>query len=1170
MNSNDNNNYEIIDSNASPYSPNRNNEYSRYPYAHNPDQPLQNTNYKDWLNNCQGNQIYDGSPESFADAETIAAVSAGIIVVGTMLGAFTAPITAGVIISFGTLLPLIWKSEEEAKIIWQQFTMIGNRPFNTVTDQAIINLLTDRIRGLQSPIHEYNRLFNDWKAKRESNVARALLSTFDNIHLEFGRELQGTLSGQYKIQMLPGYAQVANWHLNLLQQASIHYDEWLKDSRKPAEIYFEENVTPSNELQTCLNTCASSNGTANSAYYKCLLKCHIKEYTNYCIKTYNDGLTMLKNQKNISWSIYNTYRREITLTVLDLVALFPNYDPDYYSRGVKSELTRIIYTNANSDTFRTMTQLEEALTLEPSLFFSRISLNFFTRNFRDYLGYEDIFAFTANQVLFEYSNNSNQRISSPIYGNYIGTDILKNISFNMNSINMIKVDRHREYPTIIKNIKFFSNNTEISSYSTNSSLEPNYLKTDIFMIPKAESNHETYNHKLAYMKTDNYITNIKENQERNFAFGWTYENVDYNNTIRKNIITSIPAVKAFQISSDSRIERGPGHTGGDLVRLQNSMQLQVTFASDMTQTYKIRIRYASNLNLNVTLQVANVTQRRQIVRTFIGNKNSNNLLYEDFGYHEFSETLGPPGVTTRTIILQSVANNLDQLFIDKIEFIPITQQYLETSEKEKIKTIQQRINDVFLDPQHQSLQTKTTDYEIDQLASEIETLSDEWYPQEKMMLLNEIKHAKQLSLARNLLQNGNFEGWMGWTTINDSTIQTGNPNFKGNALHMPGARTTDINNTVFPTYVYQKIDESKLKPYTRYRVRGFIASSKNLELYITRYNQEIHTMMNISDNVIYRNSYEQTNTILQASTRSDDSCHCETTQMSSLCQDPQAFSFFIDTGDLHINENLGIFILFKISDPDGYAILGNLEVIEDQPLTEEDNKHIRETEKIWNQTKENQQKETEQIYSQAQQAVNNLFSNNQMLRFETTMADIIKVDSLIDTIPYVYNKWVPTEPGMNYQFYTDLKNQISQAYSFYDRRNIVKNGSFTNGLAHWQASSDAYVQQMDTTSVLVLPNWSTQVSQQIKVHPNHRYLLRVIAKKEENGTGTIQISNCSPQIETLAFQDSDNINQNMWENDMGYLTKTMVITPDTNQVRIDIGETEGTFKISSVEFICTN
>ncbi|WP_157404955.1 hypothetical protein [Bacillus mycoides] len=54
MNSYENKNeYEILD--ALQNNSNMSNRYPRYPLANNPQVPLQNTNYKDWLNMCQTN-----------------------------------------------------------------------------------------------------------------------------------------------------------------------------------------------------------------------------------------------------------------------------------------------------------------------------------------------------------------------------------------------------------------------------------------------------------------------------------------------------------------------------------------------------------------------------------------------------------------------------------------------------------------------------------------------------------------------------------------------------------------------------------------------------------------------------------------------------------------------------------------------------------------------------------------------------------------------------------------------------------------------------------------------------------------------------------------------------------------------------------------------------------
>ncbi|MED3069401.1 pesticidial crystal protein, partial [Bacillus thuringiensis] len=149
-----------------------------------------------------------------------------------------------------------------------------------------------------------------------------------------------------------------------------------------------------------------------------------------------------------------------------------------------------------------------------------------------------------------------------------------------------------------------------------------------------------------------------------------------------------------------------------------------------------------------------------------------------------------------------------------------------------------------------TLKIETTDYQIDQAAISIECMSDGQNSQEKMMLWDEVKRAKQLSQSRNLLYNGDFEDSSnGWTTSDRITIQTNNPIFKGHYLNMSGAR--NIDGSIFPTYIYQKIEESKLKPYTRYRVRGFVGSSKDLKLMVTRYGKEIDAMIDVPNDLAY-------------------------------------------------------------------------------------------------------------------------------------------------------------------------------------------------------------------------------------------------------------------------------------------------------------------------------
>ncbi|MBY7115385.1 pesticidial crystal protein [Bacillus sp. 17RED48] len=474
-----------------------------------------------------------------------------------------------------------------------------------------------------------------------------------------------------------------------------------------------------------------------------------------------------------------------------------------------------------------------------------------------------------------------------------------------------------------------------------------------------------------------------------------------------------------------------------------------------------------------------------------------------------------------------------------------------------------------------ALSIETTDYEIDQAAISIECMSDEQNSQEKMVLWDEVKRAKQLSQSRNLLQNGDFGEFSGndWTFSNDIIIGSNNSIFKGNFLQMRGAR--DIYGTIFPTYIYQKIDESKLKPYTRYRVRGFVGSSKDLKLMVTRYGKEIDAIMNVSNDLAYMQpnpscgdyrcepssqyvSQGRYPTPTDGYALDMYACPSSSDKKHVMCHDRHPFDFHIDTGEVDANTNVGIDVLFKISNPDGYATLGNLEVIEEGPLTGEALVHVKQKEKKWKQYMEKKRWETQQAYDPAKQAVDALFANAQELQYHITLDHIKNANQLVQSIPYVHHAWLPDVPGMNDDLYQGLNARIMQAYNLYDARNVITNGDFTQGLTGWHTAGKVDVQQMDGSSVLVLSNWSAGVSQNLHAQNHRGYMLRVIAKKEGPGKGYVTMMDCNGKQETLKFISCEE----------GYMTKTVEVFPESDRIRIEMGETEGTFYVDSIELLC--
>ncbi|MGE7625534.1 insecticidal delta-endotoxin Cry8Ea1 family protein, partial [Viridibacillus sp. NPDC096237] len=123
----------------------------------------------------------------------------------------------------------------------------------------------------------------------------------------------------------PIFVQAANAHLLLLRDIILYAEEWGID-KDQLEGYRDEQ------------------------------KKLIREYTDYAMRVYNDGLekrkkeaeqinTQEKFRNTDRWNHINEYVREYTLSVLDFVALFPSTNPSEYSRGAMHQNSRQIYSD---------------------------------------------------------------------------------------------------------------------------------------------------------------------------------------------------------------------------------------------------------------------------------------------------------------------------------------------------------------------------------------------------------------------------------------------------------------------------------------------------------------------------------------------------------------------------------------------------------------------------------------------------------------------------------------------------------------------------------------------------------------------------------------------------------------------------------------------------------
>nr|ADM64568.1 84 kDa crystal toxin protein [Bacillus thuringiensis] len=707
MNSNHHNDYEIIDSNTSPYPSNKNNEYSRYPYTHNPNQPMQNANYKNWINLCQENTQYGQNPETFNDTQT--AVVTSLAIVGTIL-AIPFPVTGAGITILGTLLPFVWPSSADtSQGIWISFINSTEVLIDkTINSQTKTNAVRE-LQGLQSNVQHYQNLLQSWlKSKNNVSFQTAVSQAFTAAHSHFLRSMnyfKGVQNQEENILLLPIYAHAANLHLLLLRDASIYGKEW---GFSPQEI----NIFYNN--QTSLTN----------------------EYIEHCTQSYNTGLSIVKTHylRKFDWNNFNSFRREMTIKVLDIIALFSNYDTHKYPVTInntllpKTELTREIYTKANSgDTPPKdgLDQVEQALTRTPHLFTWLNQLILFASK-NDY----STFSLTANQNCVI---KTNERICSTekIYGEKRTNDTINQINLDRFNIDKITMFSPNNIRTLVNALHFYQGTITQAIYNPGNEISSQPILT--FEIPPVTRNNKTFNHILSYMTTavDNSIaTDPKTSGSRQIAFAWTHSSVDSKNTIQEKVITAIPAIKA-QFFKYPNIVKNPGHLGGDLISFKTpnsvnekpllNLQCQVSnFTLSNPQNYAIRIRYAANQRIGVNVNISGRPSRSFTTSdTMSSSINQGQFLYRQFGYVDVFTRTNPISLSSNSLITIDIepSSPLTQntiFAIDRIEFIPLNHFQTFENEQQTIETIQNQTNDLFIDYTKNTLKTEVTDYQIDQ------------------------------------------------------------------------------------------------------------------------------------------------------------------------------------------------------------------------------------------------------------------------------------------------------------------------------------------------------------------------------------------------------------------------------------------------------------------------
>ncbi|PEA02504.1 insecticidal delta-endotoxin Cry8Ea1 family protein [Bacillus cereus] len=1194
MNQQHNNEYEIMSTGDMGYQP-------RYPFSNAPGAELQQMHYKDWMDMCADGE----SGKTFADLTVQEGVTIAVSIAAAILSV-PFPVTAAGLSIISLLVPYWWPETAvtpgtpSAQVTWEKFMSAAENLSNT---QIVASKRSDAIarwQGIQTLGRDYFQAQCDWLQDQNNELKKSKLrEAFDDFEDYLKVSMPFFRAQGFEIPMLAMYAQAANMHLLLLREVVQNGVGWGFQQYEVDRYY--SNTDPF---------------LGNPGLLQLL-----EGYTDYCVQWYNAGLRQQYENNRYNWDAFNDFRRDMIIMVLDIVSLWPTYDPKRYPLPTKSQLTRTVYTDlvgfsGNSEYLQIdIERAEQALVQKPGLFTWLRELSFelgplsrinFVR------GRQIVFNYTGSSDRYEETkgNPGETRETVVIPAPDVGDDIWR-ISTQVNTYQIPnatfvrgwnfsftqsldqKIAWRTEYSPEIVMQGLSCHGPSVSSCNLCISNSPCRSITPNYSSPCDDK--LVYSHRFSYLgaglKSD--LTTLIY-----FSYGWTHVSADANNLIDPKKITQIPAVKGDYLGRNARVIKGPGSTGGDLVQLSDGTE-RGTLGMKLTKppgshSYRVRIRYASNTRTQLEIIWGEDYDSVIVPAT---TTDITNLTYNKFGYFEIRVFSYNSSSEEEDLIRVDATGSF---ILDKIEFIPIEGSVDEYQANQDLEKARKAVNALFTGDAKSALKLSITDYIVDQAANFVECVSDEFHAQEKMILLDQVKFAKRLSQARNLLNYGDFEssdwsGENGWRTSPHVHVASNNPIFKGRYLHMPGAMSPQFSNNTYPTYAYQKVDESKLKSYTRYLVRGLVGNSKDLELLVERYGKDVHVEMDVPNDIQYTlptndcGGFDRCKPVsYQTGTSSYKSCGCKNNDtyqngmhLSKSCgckKDPHVFTYHIDTGCVDQEENLGLFFALKIVSENGMANIDNLEIIEAQPLKGEALARVKKREQKWKQEMAQKLLRTEKAVQAAKDALQTLFTNAQYnrLKFETLFPQIVHAEKLVQQIPYAYHPFLSgtlaTVPGMNFEITQQLLAVIGNSRALYEKRNLVRNGTFSSGTGSWQVTEGVKVQPLQNTSVLVLSEWNHEASQQVRIDSNRGYVLRVTARKEGAGKGTVTMSDCADYTETLTFTSCDYNtvgSQTMTGGTLsGVVTKTLEIFPDTDRIRIDIGETEGTFQVESVELIC--
>nr|ACF15199.1 toxin protein [Bacillus thuringiensis] len=657
MNSYQNTNgYEILESSS-----NNTNTPNRYPFANDPNI------FPIILNDCPGKPWQD----------TWKSISNFISVMVSMAGFISSP---GVLIGIPALLGIVnllipsSGPSVAALSICDLLSIIRKE-----VDESVLN---DAVADFNGKLTNYKEYYlsslQEWLSAGKPNDSRLsnVVEYFKKSEEGFNEILAGSLSRQNaQILLLPTFAQAANVQLLLLRDAVQYKKEW--GALLSAEKVGSELISPTID-------------------YGQRLKDKIAQYAKYCVFWYQEGLNQIKEEGagTTTWLKFNKFRREMTLAVLDIIALFPIYDFEKYPLGTNVELTREIYTdpvgysrgNYRWEGLFSFNSLEANGTRGPGLVTWLQAIDIYSHPVFTQPGYLIGWGGTRHYEDYTKGNGAFQRMSGttsndPHSISFGNTDIFKISSlarvelqpFVGYSIPRYRTSRAEFFPTTLNTLLYERNSSGYSQ--TIESVLPGIDKD----LPPSARN---YSHRLSNAACVQYETSVVN------VFGWTHTSMTRNNPIYPDKITQIPAVKAFALENGAYVSAGPGDTGGDVVTLPYLGRLKIRLTPAPTnKNYRVRIRYATSYGASLMVQRWSPSGSES---DYFGSSPTGP--YPTFGYmNTLVTTFNQSGVE---IIIEN--RHYSNIIIDKIEFLPDDLTTLESEGERNLEKTKKAVNDLFI------------------------------------------------------------------------------------------------------------------------------------------------------------------------------------------------------------------------------------------------------------------------------------------------------------------------------------------------------------------------------------------------------------------------------------------------------------------------------------------